>query len=198
MILGMQAKVEAKKKMSHLQGWKVVLIIILLVFQGGCSFFQKKQNSEHLPLLSLNSGLLPGLLKQSVTVEGSGQSITFLAISKTSENSFKSVAILPTGQQLYAFEYNGSEVSSSVSEYMNIDAIEILAIQQFALWSDDSLLREYAKVMGWKVNIKPDLRTLYHENIPVLSAVYSMENVVISHHLKGYEMKIKTLEKKIL
>lgn len=178
---------------------RLLITAFITLFQlslVGCSTFTKKDDSELLPLLPFNDKQESQLLKQSVTVKKGDNALTFLAISRLNKVELKSVAVLPSGQQLYAFEFDGKRIKSEVSEFMKIDAREILAIQQFSLWPEDVIQHGYAAVSDWDVKVFHNSRELYYQQALGLSAIYSDEGVLIRHHLKGYEMFIRLLEKK--
>ena len=164
----------------------------------GCSIFPAKDDSEFLPLLPFNDKQESQLIKQSVTVKKGDNALTFLAISRLNKVELKSVAVLPSGQQLYAFEFDGKRLKSEMSEFMQIDAREILAMQQFSLWPEDAIQQGYAVASDWNAKIFHNSRELYYQETLGLSVIYSDEGVFIRHHLKGYEMFIRLLEKKLL
>lgn len=169
--------------------------LILAVCVSGCGVFPEKSQSIELPLLTFDHRPESQLIKQSVTVQNIDRALTFLVLSRINTDSLKTVAILPTGQQLYSLEYDGRELKADVSELMKTKPGEIIAMQQFVLWSLESIEQAFSKRPdGWVVKEALPVRELFYSDYLVLTATYSTYGVEIRHHLKNYTMLINSLE----
>ena len=169
--------------------------LILAVCVSGCSVFPAKSQSIELPLLTFDHHPQSQLIKQSVTVQNNDLALTFLVLSRIRTDSLKTVAILPTGQQLYSLEYDGRELQTDVSELMKVKPSEIIAMQQFVLWPLESIEQEFRKKSDdWAVKEALPVRELFYADHLVLTATYSTYGVEIRHHLKNYTMLINSLE----
>lgn len=169
--------------------------LILAVCVSGCGVFPAKSQSIELPLLTFEHNPQSQLIKQSVTVQYNDRALTFLVLSRISADSLKTIAILPTGQQLYSLEYDGREFQADVSELMKVKPGEIIAMQQFVLWPLESIEQEFGKKSDdWVVKEALPVRELFYADHLVLTATYSTYGVEIRHHLKHYTMLIKSLE----
>lgn len=174
----------------------VFCMVLLALVAGGCSSFYKQDEDITLNLLTFSAEMQPQLVKQTVTIQKDSVKLTYLSISRITAKELKTVALLPSGQQLYVLEYDGNQLRTTVSDLMKIQGDEIVAIQQFVLWPVESIREGYKKA-GWGVVVSPDSRMLFYGGMPVLSVMYQSGEIVIHHHLDEYSMFIKSLEKNL-
>ena len=154
--------------------------------------------SNEFLLLSPKQGPTPQLLTQRITMNMDGRQHQFLVITRIERDVIKSVALLPTGQQLYLLEYGGDGIKQRLSGYVGLPGKDIIAIQQFALWPKAIIQEQYSVERGWMVVLQPFARQLIVNGAEILTVNYSDNAMQIIHHQDRYIMEIETMERKWL
>lgn len=177
---------------------KLWLGLVIICFLGGCSTFMHSTKPRSLLLLPTSSGPVSQLLKQRVMLTTQGYQQEFIVVIRIERKVIKSAALMPTGQQLYLFEYNGSKVKEEISEHINIAGSEVLAIQQLVYWPIESIKSTYTSGLGWGVIANPAFRQVAINGSPLLSVNFHGKLIEVIHHQKNYRMEIETMEKRLL
>lgn len=172
--------------------------LVVICFLGGCSTFMNSTAPRSLLLLPTNSGPVSQLLKQRVMLTAKGYQQEFIVVIRIERTVIKSAALMPTGQQLYLLEYNGSKMKEEISEHINIAGSEVLAIQQLVYWPIESIKNTYTSGLGWGVIVNPTFRQVAINGGPLLSVNFRGKLIEVIHHQKNYRMEIETMEKTLL
>ncbi|WP_164549088.1 DUF3261 domain-containing protein [Amphritea opalescens] len=174
------------------------LSVCVLLLMTGCSVFSPSERPAEMVLLQPADGPLPVLLTQRVSLNKWGQQQQFIAIGRFTYQQTKLVALLPTGQQLLYLEFDGEELTQRTAPSVELPGKEILALIQFALWSDEALHNSYRPEQGWALELTDRRRQLLYNDKVLLDVLYAKQQVIIDNQLKGYQVMIETLEQKDL
>ncbi|MBR9830450.1 MAG: DUF3261 domain-containing protein [Oceanospirillales bacterium] len=151
-----------------------------------------------LALLPPVDGPAPMLLKQKVTMQARGERFQFLIVSRFDATQARLVALMPTGQQLIALEYDGKQLHQSVAVPVELPGEAILATIQFAFWPEASVRQHYPPELGWTLRLEANRRQLWHYDAHFLDIVQEAGTTRVKNYPGEYQVTIKTLEQKDL
>jgi hypothetical protein len=175
------------------------LLPAMLCLLSGCSPFRPAPDlPPALALLPPAEGPAPVLLKQTVAMEAQGERFQFLVVSRFDAKQARLVALMPTGQQLTALEYDGAQLQQSVAVPLELPGRAILATMQFALWPEASVRKHYSVVQGWTLRLEANRRQLWHHGARFLDIVQEVDTTRVRNYPGEYQVIIKTLEQKDL
>jgi len=162
----------------------------------GCGTFSgsSPQAPEQLQLLPPKSGPSEVLIKQKVTMDVEGQRRQFLAVLKLQQEKTQMVALLPTGQQVLLLSYDGEELKQESFLEVDVPGREILAMMQFALWPEDTVLQFYSPELGWLVNMDQRHRQMDNVEGTLIEVTFQKDGLVLQNHVRNYKVLIETLE----
>jgi len=175
---------------------RTIAACLFVLFLMGCSTANHKElEPERFQLLPPAEGPGAMLLKQRVTMEAWGQQRQFLAVMRLNDTRIQMVALLPTGQQLLSLDYDGKNLTQENLPSINIPGEDILALIQFALWPEHSVIQHYPKEEGWRLELGSQERTLLNTAGALLKVSYHENDLVLDNYLRDYRVNIHTLEK---
>ncbi|MBJ7538694.1 DUF3261 domain-containing protein [Marinomonas transparens] len=176
-----------------------VVLISISVALTGCSLFTPiEQTVPNLVLLAPVAGTPTQVLKQGVTFKKHEQEKQFIAITRFTEQQTKLVALLPTGQSFLYLEYDGQNFKEKNEAGIELPSKDILAMIQFTLWPEGKVKESYPSNLGWRVEISPNLRSLYYKAQLRLKVELNGDKTNITNYADDYQVNIDTFEKEEL
>ncbi len=175
---------------------RIILWSFILFLLVGCSLFSvTSQQPKQLLLLSPKGGPSAVLLKQKVTMDARGEQHQFLVVIRLEHDQLKLRALLPTGQPLLSLDYDGVSLQQTNNSPIALPSEEILAMMQFALWSEKAIEKAYRTENGWQLELSSEQRLLFMATEKVVSVNYlSNDEMLIENYDHQYRVIIKTLE----
>lgn len=175
------------------------LLPVVLCLLSGCSLFRPAPDRPPtLALLPPAEGPAPVLLKQTVAMEAKSERFQFLVVSRFDAQQARLVALMPTGQQLTALEYDGTQLQQNTAVPLELPGRSILATMQFALWPEASIRKHYSTGQGWTLRLEANRRQLWHHGARFLDIVQEVDTTRVRNYPGEYQVIIKTLEQKDL
>ena len=162
-------KPTAKHKLSMLKHLGLSLLCLSLC---SCTLLPSKQTPPQLPLLS------PALLgsswaaTQTINSQLNGKANNLLIALSINPNEIDLVGLSSMGQRLISVHYDGSKITASQSQWLNIPiaAETVLSQLQLAYWPLTALKQNYPT--PWQVSENICQRDLQLNNMPFVSIHY--------------------------
>jgi hypothetical protein len=170
------------------------LVVVLIL--TACSVHQLAA-PEPVSLKLLPPAEIPAavLLKQKIALQADGKQQQFLTVARFEADRLQLVVLLPTGQRLLSLDYDGYELVQEDYAPIELPGREILAIIQFATWSEDSIRACYPEQDGWLVETAVDKRILLTTSGTILKIRYQPGELSVDNYLQGYRVIVETLER---
>lgn len=201
-------------KFSRQQARRAVFAL-LAVMLTACSWISPARLPE-LPLLSPATFGQQWQVTQSVTLQPlagddsaphrSGQ--TLLAAWSVSPARLDFAGLTPTGQTLLTLSYDGQQLTETTSPLLpkEVSGRDILAQLQLAYWPLNSI-QQALSGSPWSLRqVNPGRRELWLNGQLALDLQISppgpsgqpLESIIITHPLRGYQLKIQTISRETL
>lgn len=171
-----------------------LLVLGCLLLSGCQTWLYNRSDVPQLKLLPPIEGPHPRVLKQIVTLKARKQQHEFLVVTRLEKAHVAFVVLLPTGQRMLTLEYDGEQLLQQQLGSIELPGEDILAILQFALWSENSIKQHYPKDQGWQVEVGANARRLSHQENRALEVLYQKQGLAVENYARGYQVQIHTLE----
>ncbi|WP_460313967.1 DUF3261 domain-containing protein [Aliiglaciecola aliphaticivorans] len=179
---------------------RLIFVLCLSLMLGACSLFNSSAKRA-FPLLLLPpvDGPESAVYKQRLALKSKTNNSKLLVVLKIEKSEIKLRGLLPTGQSLYAMQYDGEKLSQQSLGDNKLPAQEVLSMLQFALWPEQALHKFYQPDKGWLLEIKPEYRTLSLDGMIKLRVDYlANHQLILENYAHQYTVEIETLEYKRL
>ncbi|MEP4888970.1 MAG: DUF3261 domain-containing protein [Aliiglaciecola sp.] len=179
---------------------RLTIVICLCLCLGACSLLNSGANRA-FPLLLLPpvNGPESAIYKQRLELESETNFSKLLVVLKIDKSEIKLRGLLPTGQSVYALDYDGQNLNHQSFGGNELPAQDILSMLQFALWPESAIRQYYQQDEGWLLEIKPKYRLLSLNGSIKLRVDYlADQQLMLENYAHQYKVKIETLEYKRL
>lgn len=176
---------------------KAIVIIALSVhlLLSACSLQQHSSSPPDLKLLPPDEVPAELLVKQKLSLLAGEKQEEFLVVARFEKQRVKLVLLSAVGLQLLMLDYDGENLIQETHSSINIPGRDLLAVVQFAMWSDQSIYKHYPAKEGWQVQIDPEKRILLTAGEPLLKIVYGLDSLSIDSFIHDFQIQVFTLEK---
>lgn len=177
----------------------IACLLLTVLFFNGCSLNPFKwQTQQELPLLAPSNGPEPIKLQQKLSFLAGNKQQQFVLITDIKPEKFSVLLLMPTGMTVLKMFYDGTEFQQQNMTDISIPAEQIMALMQFALWSEAALNNGYSETAGWNLQLDKTSRQLSENNRLRLDVQYSADSILINNLKDHYRVKIQSLEAEAL
>ncbi|WP_203143242.1 DUF3261 domain-containing protein [Marinobacter mangrovi] len=174
---------------------RLLITGILVALLTACSAIGLRPEPPELPLLPLDGGPGPGVVKQRMTLVSAQRQLDFISVVRLQPEALSGVVLLPSGQSLLSYRFDGSGIQVTSALSSDLPVRDFVAMLQFGLWPEHTLKNYYATRKGWTFDSQsPGQRTLSWQGTPVLQKLSADGYFEIRQLQAGYVVRVENLK----